>query len=68
MLAGDNKDSWGEYLTQALAAMWFSMNKKVKFSSYYMLFDKDVVLPIDNLQRPRRKYMGGDHHELILEQ
>lgn len=66
-LAGDNKDSWDEYLTQVLAAMQFSMNETVKFSPYYMLFGRDMVLLIDNLERPR-KYMGEDHHKLILKQ
>ena len=67
-LTGYNKDSWDEYLTQVLAAVRFSMNKTTKFSPYYMLFGRDVVLPIDNLLRPRRKYMGEEHHKLISEQ
>lgn len=67
-LAGDNRESWDEYLTQALAAVRFSINETAKIPPYYMLFGRDVVLPIDNLLRPRRKYMGEDHHQLILEQ
>ena len=43
------------------------MNETAKFFPYDMLFGRDVVLPIDNLQRPRKKYMG-DHYKLILEQ
>ena len=48
------------YLTQALAA--------VRFSPYYMLFARYVVLPVDNLLKPRWKYMGEEHHRLIIEQ
>ena len=33
-----------------------------------MLFGRDVVLPVDNLLKPRNKYMGEDHHRLIIEQ
>ena len=32
-----------------------------------MIFGRDVVLPVDNLLKPRRKYMGEDHHNLIIE-
>ena len=33
-----------------------------------MLFGRDIVLPGDNLLKPRRKYMGEDHRRLIFEQ
>lgn len=33
-----------------------------------MLFDRNVVLPMDNLLKSRRKYKMEDHHELIIEQ
>ena len=32
-----------------------------------MLFGRDVVLPVDNLLWPRRKYIGEDNHKLILQ-
>ena len=53
---------------QALATVRFSINETTQFSPYFMLFGHDVILPIDNLLKPRRKYMGEDHHKLILEQ
>ena len=59
-LTESDRHNWDLYLTQALAA--------VRFSKFYMLFGRDVILPVDNLLKPRRKYMGEDHHRLIIEQ
>ncbi len=67
-LTESDRHDWDLYLTQALAAVRFSMCETTKFSPYYMLFGRDVVLPVDNLLKPRRKYMGEDHHRLIIEQ
>ena len=61
-----DRHNWNLYLTQALAAVRFSMSETTKFSPYYMLFGRDVVLPVDNLLKPCRKYMGEDHHRLII--
>ena len=44
------------------------MCETIKFSPHYMLFGHDVVLPVDNLLKPRWKYMGEDHHRLIEQQ
>lgn len=48
--------------------MRFTINETSKFSPYYLLFGLDVALPMDNLLNPRRKYMGEDHYQLIIEQ
>ena len=56
------------YLTQAFAAARFSICETTKFSLYYMLFGRDVVLPVDNLLRPWRKYVGEDRHRFVIEQ
>ena len=34
------------------------MSESSKFSSFYLLYKRDVVLPIDNLLKPRRKYQA----------
>lgn len=67
-LARDNVKNWDLHLTQAFTAVSFTINETSKFSPYYMLFGRDVVLLIDNLLKPHRKYMGEDHHQLIIEQ
>lgn len=67
-LAGDNVADWDLCLTQALAAVRFTINETTKFLPYYMLFGRDVVLPMYNLLRPRRKYMGEEQqHRLFVQ-
>lgn len=63
-LAGDNAKYRDLYFTQALVTVLFSTS----LCTYYILSERDVVLPIDNLLTPRRKYMEEDHHRLITEQ
>ena len=53
-----DRHNWDLYLTQVRAAVRFSMCETIEFSPYYMLFGRDVVLPVDNLLKPCRKYMG----------
>ena len=67
-LAEHNRGNWDLFLIQALAAVRFSVNETTKFSPYHLVYCWGVVLPIDNLLRPRRKYLGEDHHRIILEQ
>ena len=66
-LTGGNSRDWDLQLNQALAAVRFSKNETTQFSPYFMLFGRNVILHIDNLLKPQRKYMGEDHHKLILE-
>ena len=60
-LTESDRHNWDLYLTQVLAAVTFSMCETTKFSPY-MLFGCGVVLPVDNLLKPQRKYMGEDHY------
>ena len=57
-LTESDRHNWDLYLTQVRAAVRFSMCETIEFSPYYMLFGRDVVLPVDNLLKPCRKYMG----------
>ena len=43
------------------------MSESSKFSSFYLLYNRDLVLPVDNILRPRRKYLGEDYHEIALQ-
>ena len=58
ILTESDRHNWDLYLTQVLAAVRFSMCETIEFSPYYMLFGRDVVLPVGNLLKPCRKYMG----------
>ena len=60
--------SWDVYLNQALAAVRFSVHESTGYSPFYLLYLRDPVLPLDNILKPRRRYMGEDHHEIALQQ
>merc|ERR1712121_120800 len=63
-----NRNSWDLYLTQILAAIRFNSNSTTKFSPFYLLYNRDVVLPLDNILKPRRKYYGQAHHEIAAQE
>ncbi|MCG8033371.1 MAG: DDE-type integrase/transposase/recombinase [Candidatus Thiodiazotropha taylori] len=64
----DNVTSWDQFLNQALAAIRFNVSESSKFSPFFLLYNRDVVLPLDHLLKPRRKYVGEDAHQIALEQ
>ena len=64
----DNQETWDLHLNQALAAIRFNVNESSKFSPFYLLYYRDVVLPIDNILKPRRKYVGEDYHQIALQE
>ena len=66
LMKGDDT-SWDVKLNQALAAMRFNVSETTKFSPYFLLYNRDVVLPLDNLMKPRRKYLGEEQHKIALE-
>ena len=63
----DSLDSWDLHLNQTLAAVRFHINDSTKFSPFFLLYNRDVVLPVDNLLKPRRKYHGEDLHKIALQ-
>ena len=60
--------TWDFYLNQTLAAVRFNINDSSHQSPFFLLYNRDVILPLDNILKPRRKYHGTDHHEIALEQ
>ena len=64
----DDSSTWDVCLNQTLAAIRFSKNKSSGFSPFFLLYNRDPVLPIDNILKPRRKYVGEDPHKILLEQ
>ena len=66
-LAGDQQ-YWDVYLNQALAAIRFNISVSSKFSPFFLLYSWDVVLPVDSLMKPRRKYQGDERHKIALEE
>ena len=64
----DSLDLWDIYLNQVLAAVRFSMNESTKFSPFCLLYNCDSVLPINNILKPRRRYIGEGPHKIGLQQ
>ena len=66
-VAGDPQ-TWDLNLNQALAAIRFNVSESSKFSPFFLLYNRDVVLPIDIIMKPRRKYLGEDYHQIALQE
>ena len=64
----DDLTTWDVHLNQTLAAIRFNINESSSFSPFYLLYNRDVVLPIDNILKPRRRYLGEDPHKIAIEQ
>ncbi len=64
-----NKDPrlWDTYVPQILSAYRFSTHDTNGYSPFYALHGFDVVLPLDSILQPRRKYMGDVYSNIFLE-
>ena len=60
--------TWDLHLYHCFAAIRFNVSESSKFSPFYLLYNRDLVLPVDNILRPRRKYLGEDYHEIALQE
>ena len=63
-LLKDDSAVWDLYLNQALAVIRFNPNDSSKFSPFFLTYNRDVVLPTDNILKPRRKYLGEEQHKI----
>lgn len=60
--------TWDLYLNQTLPAIMFHVNESTKYSPFFLLYNRDVVLPLDTILKPRRRYMGEDQNQVALQQ
>ena len=51
-----------------MAAIRFNVSGSSKFSPFFLLYNRDVVLPINNIMKPRRKYLDEDYHPIALQE
>ena len=65
---GSNAQSWDLYINQMLAAIRFHVSESTNFSPFYLLYNREVILPLDNILRPRRLYYGDEHHDIALQE
>jgi len=59
--------TWDLYLNQMLAAVRFHVNDSTHFSPFFLLYNRDPVLPLDTILKPRRKYNGEEFHKIDLQ-
>ena len=64
----ENYETWDLHLNQVLAAVRFNMNESTKFSPYYLVYNRDPVLPFDNILKTCRCYLGEEPHKIGLQQ
>ena len=64
----DDQQTWDLHLNQALAAIRFNVSESSRYSPFYLMYNRDVVLPVDNLLKPRRKYHGEESHKITLQE
>ena len=64
----DGQQTWDLFLNQALDAVRFNISESSKFLPFFLLYNRDVVLPIDNILQPRRKYVGEEYHQVALQE
>ena len=66
--AADNQQTWDLHHNQALAAIRFNVSESTKFSPFFLLYNRDVILSVDNILCPRRKYAGEEYHNIALQE
>ena len=58
---------WDVYLNQCLSAIRVNVSETTGYSPYFLLYNRDPVLPLDTILKPRQKYAGEDLHRVILQ-
>ena len=63
-----NYETWDLHLNQVLTAIRFNVNESTNFLPCYLLYNRDPVLPLDNILKPCRCYLGEEPHKIGLQQ
>ena len=66
-LVRDHVQSWDLYIPAAVFAIRTNVSKTTLMSPFKILYNRDPVLPVDNLLRPRERTSSNDYHELAFE-
>ena len=64
----DSLDTWDIHLNQVPAGIRFTIIESTKFSPLLPLYNCDPVLLIENILKPRRRYLGEKPDTIALEQ
>ena len=63
----ENIDTWDLHINQVLLALRTNVSRTTNRSPFFLLYNREPVLPLDNLLKPRRKYQGEEFHKIALE-
>ncbi len=66
-LMRDYVDTWDIHLPMALMALRMNVSNTTMMSPFKILYNRDAILPIDNLLMPREKSHSEDYHELAFQ-
>ena len=66
-LMGEHNDTWDLYINTALAALRTNVSKTTAMTPFKLLYNRDPVLPLDNLLRPRVSTHSEQYHEMAFE-
>ena len=58
---------WDDLVPLACAAYNFIPNEHLKKSPFFLMFGRDLVLPLNTLLEPKIRYMGNDINIISLE-
>ena len=64
----ENQQTWDLFLNQALASIWFNISVSLNFSTFFLQYNRDVVLLVENLMKPRWKYQGEKLHQIAFQE
>ena len=67
-LINDNTDIWDTQINAALSAIRTNVSKSTKRSPFFLLYNRDPILPLDNILKPRQKYLGEEFHKIAIQQ
>ena len=62
----DDIQPWDLFLNQTLAAIRFHVNESPNVSPFFLLYNRDVVLPLDTILKPHKRYHGNDEFQICL--
>lgn len=60
--------TWDLYLNKMLAAVRFHVNDSSHFTPCFLLYNRDLILPLDTILKRRRKYNDEEFHKIALQQ
>ena len=66
-LINEHYETWDLHLNYALLAMRTHVSLTTLRTPFEIIYQREAILPVDSLLRPRRKTHSEDYHELALE-